>query len=298
MTSAPPYSVPMCRARGHTSKDVWHQAVRRDDPCICVLSWLPRQALRENSDGKVVRIVTITSRIDCAEASGPGCSLRPAVPALTHPWIRVCLDRAATSSSESSRLTRRTRILTVAVVTLTTAMLAGPALAATSQSNVSTVNVAPPALLSLTVSSPDPSVFANCTGGSDPTSLAIPGGQCSVGGVVNNATVGGVTIAMTGVDGQVFVNGAGAVPSDNGTPWAIGAAAAPDTYTEYVDNNFGESTDLSATPSCDTSYNDGTCTARNGTAEEEYLTLGAPTSTTNASPTFAVTTTWTAVPGP
>jgi hypothetical protein len=55
---------------------------------------------------------------------------------------------------------------------------------------------------------------------------------------------------------------------------------------------------LTATPACDDAFDSpmGGCTAGAGASQTEYLQIDAPTSSTDTSSTFTITTTWTAVP--
>jgi hypothetical protein len=100
---------------------------------------------------------------------------------------------------------------------------AGPALAAGSGSSTATINVATPAVLSLTVS-PVTVTYASCAAGSSTAStLGFPNGLCYVGGNPTTAagSSGGVTITNAGAPSQIDVNGANAIPSDAGTPWSL-----------------------------------------------------------------------------
>jgi hypothetical protein len=197
----------------------------------------------------------------------------------------------------------------MATVALVPMLLLAPAAdAATTGANTATLNVAPPAVRSLTVT-PSTSTFGNCSG-SNPSQLTLPNGTYSVGTLTTSVS-GGVTVTNGSVAGEIFVNSGNAVPSDAGTPWTlIGAATWTSSSTPAPGaNQYGEATSiystifnsqiinqLSGTASCDHSFSTGgTCSASAGQAGQEQLLLVGPSSSTDAGP-FSITTTWTAAP--
>jgi hypothetical protein len=194
---------------------------------------------------------------------------------------------------------------------------ATPALAASSGSSTGTVNVAPPAVMSLTVS-PSTVTFTSCIGGSSTsTELGFPNASCVVGSTPEHAeSVNGVTVTNTGVAGLVDVNGGNAVPSDNGTPWTLCNTSPTCTGTEdqaganqyqlatvgWVGTGASQGINinlLANAAGCDTAFDQtvsGGCNATSGQSQEEQLSLVGPESSTDTSDQFTTTVTWTAVP--
>ena len=123
-------------------------------------------------------------------------------------------------------------------------------------------------------------------------------------GIPNGPTISqGVTVTLGNEQAQVDVSGAEAVPSDGGTPWALGS---PGNNT-FAEGNFTPDGSVGILPSqsCDLAlYNTATgalpdntiCgTAPANSSVDEQLDLFAPTSSTDTSSTWTITTTWTAV---
>ncbi|HTW05886.1 MAG TPA: hypothetical protein VME46_00130 [Acidimicrobiales bacterium] len=210
--------------------------------------------------------------------------------------------QGSTSTTPITRPTRRTRRKWALVVPVAAAALccsAAPALADTSGTNTATLNVAPPPVVSITVS-PTASTFGNCVteNGAPSSALVIPLGVCSVGQVVEGAVVGGITITNGSAPAEIEVNGAAAEPSDGGTPWALSNNGGSNA------NVFGESvwsvldqgsTNIQPTATCDIAFAGQGCSAAAGASQTEQLYVGAPTSSTDTSPTWTITTTWTAI---
>jgi hypothetical protein len=184
---------------------------------------------------------------------------------------------------------------------------ATPALAATTGSSTATIDVAPE-VLSLTVS-PETVSFSSCTfytgtGSVSGSALQFPNGTCDVGtgagGAEDDLVTGGVTITNTGVAGDIDVNGADAIPSDDGTPWIL----QPSTDGLPGVNQFNlwtawvYTTNLGTTPACDDAFNapDTGCGATAGQSQEEEIELRGPSSSTDTSSVFTTIITWTAVP--
>ncbi len=183
----------------------------------------------------------------------------------------------------------------------TVSLLAMPAAnAASSGTNTSTVEVTPTEVRSVTVS-PGTGTFATCRDPDDQVTigtLTIPGGHCFLGSPTQEEFV---TVTNGPVAGRILINGEAARPSDGGTPWALGASPAADVFTETSHNTVdgGDDQSLTTTPVCDVTYSpdvDGLCTASPNEPNDEFLRIDAPTSSTDSSSTFTVTTTWTAAP--
>lgn len=205
---------------------------------------------------------------------------------------------------------RRLLPLAISVLALT-GLTTTPALAASSGSSTATINVAPAATRSMTVSPTTFTFSTNCAGG-----LTFPNGVCDLGTFPSSAkSVGGITVANTGAAGHIDVNGANAIPSDAGTAWILCDPAAPVTCTGSGSipgaNQFDlsttgwngtsgtSSTNLSSTPACDSAFNAGNadkCSAATGASQVEEISLVGPTSTTDTSSSFTTIITWTAVP--
>lgn len=175
--------------------------------------------------------------------------------------------------------------------------MAEPAQADTSGSSTATVNVA---TRSVTVS---PSTLTldycfdsaqNSTG----TYLAYPNGDCS--------TSAKVTVSNGNAPGHIDVNGADAIPSDNGTHWTLcggsgtgcGNAGFPgqDQFGEQGHSPAGNSPFLTTTPQCDTSFS-ASCTASSGQSNSSItLELIGPMASSDGSTSFSTVWTWTAAP--
>lgn len=163
-----------------------------------------------------------------------------------------------------------------------------PAAASGTGAVTATINVGSQ-VLSLTVS---PSAISFCTPGSP---LTFPNGTCLASSPI------AVTYGST--SGHIDVNGADAVPQDNGTHWTLcgggGAACTKSTNTPGLDQyELGTSSTfiLTNTPQCDTAFN-ATClpVSPGQTVNETYL-LEGPASSTSSASTFTTTMTWTALP--
>jgi hypothetical protein len=204
---------------------------------------------------------------------------------------------------------RRTRLAIAGAVVAAAFLAAGAALAAApSGSLTETIDVG---VRSLTVSPPAVSIC------SPASPLTSPNGDCPSSDfiAVTNGPVGG----------HIDVNGTDAVPSDGGTHWTLcsyyvdcagpgfGSGHLPGSdqyatgaYQTY--DQFGDAVGpfLENSPECDTSWSGlagarvsglGVCVpvSANQTASE-YLYVRGPSSSTDQSPTFTTSVTWTAVP--
>ena len=160
-----------------------------------------------------------------------------------------------------------------------------------------TVNTLPQ-IISVTVST-DQLTYTNCTGGSSTTvTLGFPNGRC---------TAGPITIQNGGVTASVSVFGTGAVPSDGGAPWTLCDGLQIDcTGTDAStpgQNEFLESTSNVTDPTaqefpipaqvagCDFAFG---CQVSPGFSATELLHITGPAATTDPSPRFTSTITWTA----
>ncbi|HEX6488363.1 MAG TPA: hypothetical protein VF137_05740 [Candidatus Dormibacteraeota bacterium] len=187
------------------------------------------------------------------------------------------------------------------------AVLAGNSVTATIDIAVRSVTVTPSTI-----------TYGNCVDGSGQSTATglVAGGACNTGATT-------ITITNGPVGGTIDVNGADAIPSDNGTHWTLcGGNGAPNctgssnpTQPPYPifagnlpgPNQFAEETNstaanggtiLSGTPQCDRAFaNPAVCTATAGqVATGEVLTLWGPQSWTDPSLTFTTVVTWTAAP--
>jgi hypothetical protein len=129
-----------------------------------------------------------------------------------------------------------------------------------------------------------------------------------------------VTVTNGPVAGHIDVNGADAVPADQGNNWVlcgvdVGCTGPPfdptnpkssplpgaDQYLESARQPFNGSYyvgPLGHSPSCDTSWNPPTfsCAASAGQSANEFLAVIGPTTSSDQSPTFTTSVTWTAAP--
>jgi hypothetical protein len=190
-----------------------------------------------------------------------------------------------------------------------------PAFASSTGTNTATVSVSV-AVRSITVT-PAEATFGTCVtaAGGDATGvLTIPGGSCQTG--VPGSGVGGITITNGDVAGHIDINGAAAQPSDvtdcysqvngetvvNPLCWTLGSPGQDvyleETATPAPAGQMGDQYQaLTTTPTCDDAFSPmGGCTAGDNASQTEYLQIDAPTSSTDTSSTFTITTTWTAVP--
>ena len=197
----------------------------------------------------------------------------------------------------------------VAAAAVLSALLAtsGSASAATSATNTATVHVAT-TTVSITVT-PATSAFGDCylagqlTPAPDPSELTIPNGLCNIGGSYEAPpSSGGVTVTNGGTADQIDVNGGAALPSDMGTSWALtGQYSLPgaDQFAEYeADQNASEGYAVPPSPQCDMTFgtqSQPSCDATPDQSEAEDLWIVGPSSSTDQSAQFTITTTWTAV---
>ena len=218
---------------------------------------------------------------------------------------RVSLIRSGEQGLSSDVARRRSRLLRLApplaAVTAVCALgLASvmPVSASSSGGTTATVNIA---VRSITVS-PSTSTFDYCadntyksTGGY----LSFPNGICAV--------TSGVTITNGTASGNIDVQGADAIPSDNGTHWTLCGGTGPsctggagnagqDQFRELESNNSNNSPLLTTSPQCDTAFNAGSCAATSGQAATQALNLYGPSASTDTSSSFSTVWTWTAVP--
>jgi hypothetical protein len=159
-----------------------------------------------------------------------------------------------------------------------------------------TINVQVP-IKSITLTLPSPSLtYGSCAGGSSTASaMGFPNGQC---------TTASYTVASSGnVTEAIDVNGGAAVPSDGGATgpsWALCFAACAngpvpgvDQYNNLTNGPGGEAA-LTTTPQCDTAFT-SCATAAPGASVSETLIVRGPSSSTDTSPSFSTTVTYTAV---
>jgi hypothetical protein len=167
---------------------------------------------------------------------------------------------------------------------------------------------------SITVS-PGTTSFGSCSGGKAPTAstsnaLGYPNARCSVGELGTSGTFP-ITITNTGIAGDVDVNSASSVPADGGTGWILcttgthAAVACTGTggepgINQYREDNFAEGREngdgLTNVPTCDYVFEPTIgCAAAAGQSATEGIQLLGPSSSTDTSTAWTVTTTWTAV---
>jgi hypothetical protein len=190
-----------------------------------------------------------------------------------------------------------------------------PAGAGTSASiNLSLTTV--PTVRSVTVS-PAKASFGTCSGGkafnntqSTARKLGYPNGRCWVGAPNGSFPI---TVTNTGIASDIDVNGASAVPSDNGDQWSLCNIGSNPAVTcsgrnnnwpgtdQYLVQNFGpfrlNGSGLTDEPRCDHEFEpDGRCFAQQGSAQTEGIELTGPYETSDSSTSWTVTITWTPVP--
>jgi hypothetical protein len=160
-----------------------------------------------------------------------------------------------------------------------------------------TINVG---VRSLTIS---PTSVTMCTPQSP---LTFPNGFCQSPNI---------TITNGAAGGHVEVNGASALPNDgSGNGWALcggtgltcSNGVAPnvvpgaDQYEEGTGNTGGglSGPDLTSTPACDTSFDSGGtgCVSTPGQVSTEFVGITGPSSSSDQSPMFSTTVSWTAAP--
>jgi hypothetical protein len=221
--------------------------------------------------------------------------------------VPIHLRSSPTINRRGHRAHRR-MLLLVRATTLALApvvLATSPAYAGSTATNTATL---PIAVRSLAVT-PATAAFGNCTistGGGTVTAttgLVIPGGSCSIGTVTGPTTKNGILITNGGVPGHIDVSGGPAVPIDGGSNWALGSSAASNTYVEKTEDDISGLVVTSAvatTPTCDGAFaargSTPSCSAAAGQTGVEALLVEAPSSSTDSSSSFTITTTWTAVP--
>ena len=231
--------------------------------------------------------------------------------------VHIRIERASSSCGslrQRERAHRRSAVaalLSVAVVALV-AVGEPSAFASSSGSTTATISVVP--VRAVTVS-PATTSFGGCSGGKAPTAstasaLGYPNGVCSVGRA-GTSGVFPITVKNTGTAGDIDVNGGNAVPSDNGTRWALcnsgahpanactGAGGDPGV-NQYKEETFAKGEEngdgLTATPACDPMFDaKGGCSATAGQSESEGIELLGPSSGSDTSTSWTVAITWTAV---
>jgi hypothetical protein len=172
-----------------------------------------------------------------------------------------------------------------------------------------------PTVVAVTVS-PSSAAFAGCTGGnksvntaSIANALGFPNGRCWLGTPGSHGSFP-ITITNTGVAAKIFVSGASAAPSDNGTGWGLcnlgpkpasactGSGGKMPGANEYLLQNFAGGSmnpaGLTGTMTCDTEFAAGSCSAVQGDSQQEGIALTGPTETADQSTAWTVTVTWTA----
>ncbi len=198
---------------------------------------------------------------------------------------------------------RRRTARGVAVLLSSLALAAVTALPANAGNSITaTINIL---VRSVTVS-PSSIAYVNCTthaGGSTGTGLAFPNGQCTTMGTT-------ITITNGPADGHIDVQGADAIPADNGAHWTLCSDAATacsggsntpgaDQFQELTAGNGA--TILTTSPQCDDAFDalpsPPGCTATAGqTSTGEWLSLTGPSTSSDSSTSFTTVVTWTAVP--
>jgi hypothetical protein len=157
-----------------------------------------------------------------------------------------------------------------------------------------TINVA---VRSLTVS---PGSVGMC---SSTSPLTSPNGLCQ------SPTV---TITNGQAAGNIDVSGANAVPSDeSGNDWTLySSLSGPPGVNQYEEGTYsvdypvyapGSTVPapgalLTTTPQCDLAISNESCYAQAGQASHEYVELEGPSSSSDQSPIFSTSVTWTAAP--
>jgi hypothetical protein len=154
------------------------------------------------------------------------------------------------------------------------------------------VQTVTPNIVSVTISTPNVA-FGNCSGGNSPASaVGTPNGQCQTPPVM---------VTLGGAANSVSVQATNAMPGSGGQQWVLcgsdvacagGSTPGADEFRmKAVDNsNPGSQTQLGHIAQCDASFGCGPASG----SRTEYVQLTGPTSSTNKSPTFNTTITWTA----
>jgi hypothetical protein len=207
-------------------------------------------------------------------------------PAALHAARATVVDRTPGGARRGRRAATAAVLSAAAIVATGVTALAGNSITAT-------INVAPPAVKSVTVSV-STLTYSTCSGGSSTsTQLGFPNGAC-------NAAAYTVTNGSTAA--EIDVTGADAVPSSGGTKhWVLVSSLAPgvDQYRELVHNASAgpNSPTLSNSAQCDTNFVPSTnpCTDAAGATSSEIAFLTGPSSSTDPSSTFTTTITYTAI---
>lgn len=190
------------------------------------------------------------------------------------------------------------RRVAIPAILSTTALIVTGVTAVAGNQITATITVVPP-VKSVTVSV-SALTYGFCNGGSSTTSkLGFPNGQCFT---TNYTVTNGNTAA------QIDATGSDAVPSSGGTHWTLCGGSAPactapssspaqDQYKETVFNgSAGSSMFLTNSPQCDGAFSNPTCGASPAsTSDSEALQIIGPSTSSDGSPTFTATVTYTAV---
>lgn len=174
-----------------------------------------------------------------------------------------------------------------------------------------------PTIRAVTVS-PAKASFGNCGGGetsqnthSTASRLGFPNGQCWVG--LMNPGIFPITITNTGIASDIYVNGSNASPADGGTQWTLcntwhhpavtctGRTKNLPGTDQYLVRNFSSAGEHAAgiteNPVCDREFAaSGGCWAVEGSWQTEGIELTGPAFSSDDSPHWALTITWTPVP--
>lgn len=201
-----------------------------------------------------------------------------------------------------SRCPRRLRLASAALVAAAVGCLSVvPATADTSGTLGATITLV---TFSLTVS-PTSAAYGGCFGGNSSVgALGFPNGGCDITPVT-------VTNTSTASTAHIDVNGANAAPSDGGTQWVlvappVGSVPGKDQYSEstlpapgtcgvFCSDNMA----LGNSPICDQVFHPAAtdaCAATPGQVGSERVSMRGPSSSTDSSPTFTTSITWTAGP--
>jgi hypothetical protein len=174
-----------------------------------------------------------------------------------------------------------------------------------------------PTIRSVTIS-PGRASFSHCTGGDGGAStrstsgqLGFPNGTCWVGSNISGSYP--ITVTNTGIGSDIDISGSSAEPLDGGDSWilcnATGKAAVactgkdsrpgPDQYQVMNFSTWGTlNGGISGTPRCDRIFGPGgSCWAVQRMFVTEGLELIGPQWSSDISTKWAVTITWTPVPG-
>ena len=225
--------------------------------------------------------------------------------------------------AEGAVIRHRGRAALVAVSTVAIVGMAAPPAFASSSNGTATFGLSTqPQIFSVTVSQTI-STFNSCSGGnSTASSLGFPNGTCFAGvldGYNGSSFTPAVSITNTGEPGNIEINGANAIPSDNGTPWTLctynvtgstlcggsnsGSGAGLDQYSLYggSGNERAGVPNVLNTAACDQLFdvqanNNSGCAATSGQVGSEGFQLAGPKASTDTSTSWSIAVTWTAVP--